>query len=108
MWNELNQNDQLAYLGSEGQTRVKGALTVLGAYGALREHPLQADISSPQQARHRFLPRSFEACVLLRESCAVHVTSGPSFFTDPGNGINVVIHSTAPSLEAYNCRKLYL
>lgn len=52
MWEELSRNDQLAYLGAEGQARVKGALTVLGAYGALREHPLQAGMSSPQQASY--------------------------------------------------------
>ena len=51
MWAELSRGDQLEYLGAEGQARVKGALTVLAAYGALREHPLQAGVNSPQQVR---------------------------------------------------------
>ncbi|CAM9468936.1 unnamed protein product, partial [Laminaria digitata] len=50
MWAELSRGDQLEYLGEEGQAKVKGALTVLAAYGALREHPLQAGVNSPQQA----------------------------------------------------------
>lgn len=49
MWSELSKGDQLNYLGQDGQARVKGALTILAAYGALREHPLQAGVSSPQQ-----------------------------------------------------------
>ena len=49
MWAELSRGEQLEYLGAEGQARVKGALTVLAAYGALREHPLQAGVNSPQQ-----------------------------------------------------------
>lgn len=49
MWAGLSKGDQLSYLGADGQARVKGALTVLAAYGALREHPLQAGVNSPQQ-----------------------------------------------------------
>lgn len=49
MWAELNRGNQLEYLGREGQEKVKGALTVLAAYCALREHPLQAGVDSPQQ-----------------------------------------------------------
>lgn len=54
MWAELSQRSQLAYLGREGQGKVKGALTVLAAYCALREHPLQAGVDSPQQVRNEF------------------------------------------------------
>lgn len=49
MWAELSQGNQLEYLGREGQEKVKGALTVLAAYCALREHPLQTGVNSPQQ-----------------------------------------------------------
>ncbi|CAM9328194.1 unnamed protein product [Scytosiphon promiscuus] len=50
MWAEVSRDNQLEYLGGEGQGKVKGALTVLAAYCALREHPLQAGVDSPQQA----------------------------------------------------------
>ncbi|CAN0516108.1 unnamed protein product, partial [Ectocarpus sp. 8 AP-2014] len=38
------------YLGKEGKTKVKQALSVLAAYSALREHPLQTGVENPQQA----------------------------------------------------------
>ncbi|CAM9818622.1 unnamed protein product, partial [Hapterophycus canaliculatus] len=50
MWAEVSRDNQLEYLGGDGQRKVKGALTVLAAYCALREHPLQAGVESPQQA----------------------------------------------------------
>lgn len=50
MWAEVSRDSQLEYLGEDGQGKVKGALTVLAAYCALREHPLQAGVDSPQQA----------------------------------------------------------
>lgn len=50
MWAEVSRDNQLEYLGGDGQGKVKGALTVLAAYCALREHPLQAGVDSPQQA----------------------------------------------------------
>ncbi|CAM9880882.1 unnamed protein product, partial [Discosporangium mesarthrocarpum] len=49
-WNDLSDGDKLGYLGQEGQMRVKQALTVLAAYGALREHPVHSSVASPQQA----------------------------------------------------------
>lgn len=49
IWGELSRGNQLQYLGREGQEKVKGALTVLAAYCALREHPLQVGVDSPQQ-----------------------------------------------------------
>lgn len=51
MWVELSRGHQLEYLGREGQEKVKGALTVLAAYCALREHPLQTGVDSPQQVK---------------------------------------------------------
>lgn len=53
IWATLNRDDQLSYLGGQGQGRVKGALTILAAYCALREHPLQAGVNSPQQVRSK-------------------------------------------------------
>ncbi|CAM9117157.1 unnamed protein product [Choristocarpus tenellus] len=50
VWSELTKDDQLAYLGPVGQAKVKRVLSVLAAYGALREHPQQSGVASPQKA----------------------------------------------------------
>ncbi|CAM9822073.1 unnamed protein product [Ectocarpus sp. 6 AP-2014] len=50
MWATLSRGNQLEYLGKEGKAKVKQALSVLAAYSALREHPLQTGVENPQQA----------------------------------------------------------
>lgn len=49
MWATLSRGNQLEYLGKEGKAKVKQALSVLAAYSALREHPLQTGVENPQQ-----------------------------------------------------------
>ncbi|CAM9309888.1 unnamed protein product [Ectocarpus sp. 4 AP-2014] len=50
MWATLSRGNQLEYLGKEGKAKVKQALSVLAAYSALREHPLQTGVENPQKA----------------------------------------------------------
>lgn len=65
MWAELSRGNQVEYLGREGQEKVKGALTVLAAYCALREHPLQAGVDSPQQVNA--VPLHLLSCFVERQ-----------------------------------------
>lgn len=65
MWATLSRGNQLQYLGKAGKAKVKQALSVLAAYSALREHPLQTGVENPQQV-HNSLHLLFVA------GCCIH------------------------------------